>query len=80
MAEHAELLMTVMVLVLLGLGFAVVWFVFVTPMEKGLHARRMDLIQKRLQQHEQRLRAERRINLPEPAAKSSPDRSRVRDG
>lgn len=54
----SELAMMGLVLAILILVFAVVWFVFMLPMEKGLHKRRMELLQRRLLQNEQRLRRE----------------------
>lgn len=54
----SELAMMGLVLVILILVFAVVWFVFMLPMEKGLHKRRMELLQRRLLQNEERLRRE----------------------
>jgi F0F1-type ATP synthase membrane subunit b/b' len=47
--------MMIMVLI-----FAVVWFVFMVPMEKGLHKRRMELIQKKLREKEERLKQRQR--------------------
>lgn len=54
----SELAMMWLVLAILVLVFAVVWFVFMLPMEKGLHKRRMELLQRRLLQNEERLRRE----------------------
>jgi len=54
----SELAMMGLVLAILILVFAVVWFVFMLPMEKGLHKRRMELLQRRLLQNEERLRRE----------------------
>lgn len=54
----SELAMMGLVLAILILVFAVVWFVFMLPMEKGLHKRRMELLQRRLLQNEQRLQRE----------------------
>ncbi|MEX2496045.1 MAG: hypothetical protein WD448_08155 [Woeseia sp.] len=51
----AELVVLALVLLILFLIFAVVWFFFLVPMEKGLHKRRMELLQKKLQQNEERL-------------------------
>lgn len=56
--DNSELAMAGLVLAILVLIFAVVWFVFMLPMEKGLHRRRMELLQRKLLQNEQRLRRE----------------------
>lgn len=56
--DNGELAMAGLVLAILILIFAVVWFVFMLPMEKGLHRRRMELLQRKLLQNEQRLRRE----------------------
>jgi hypothetical protein len=55
---NSELALAGLVLAILILVFAVVWFAFMLPMEKGLHKRRMELLQRRLRQNEQRLRRE----------------------
>lgn len=57
-AENSELAVIGLVLLIMILIFALVWFVFMVPMEKGLHKRRMELVQKRLQQNEERLKRE----------------------
>jgi hypothetical protein len=56
--DSSELAVVGLVLAMLVLIFAVVWFVFMLPMEKGLHRRRVELLQRRLLQNEQRLRRE----------------------
>ena len=56
--DDSELAMTGLLLAILILVFAAVWFVFMLPMEKGLHRRRMELLQRRLRQNEQRLQRE----------------------
>lgn len=53
-----ELVMIGLVLAIMILIFAVVWFVFMLPMEKGLHKRRMEQLQRKLLQNEERLRRE----------------------
>ena len=53
--SDSELAMMGLVLAIMLLIFAVVWFVFMLPMEKGLHKRRMELLQRRLVQNEERL-------------------------
>lgn len=57
--DNPELAMMALVIIILILIFAVIWFVFMVPMEKGLHKRRMELIQRRLRENEERLRRER---------------------
>jgi flagellar biosynthesis/type III secretory pathway M-ring protein FliF/YscJ len=57
-ADNAEVVLLGLVLTILILIFAVVWFFFMVPMEKGLHKRRMELLQRKLQQNEERLRRE----------------------
>lgn len=52
--------MLALVIIIMVLIFAVVWFVFMVPMEKGLHRRRMELIQKRLREKEARLQRQNR--------------------
>lgn len=54
--NDSELAMMGLVLAIMILIFAVVWFVFMLPMEKGLHKRRMELLQRKLLQNEERLR------------------------
>ncbi len=56
MTDNPELVLIAIVIIIMVLIFAMVWFVFLVPMEKGLHQRRMQLIQKKLQQNEERLR------------------------
>jgi hypothetical protein len=59
MGDNSELAMMGLVLTIMVLIFAGIWFVFIVPMEKGLHKRRMELMQRKLLQNEQRLRRER---------------------
>lgn len=59
-AGNAELAMMALVIIILILVFAVIWFAFMIPMEKGLHDRRMELIQRRLREKEGQLRREQR--------------------
>ena len=47
------LLLATMILI-----FGVVWFVFMLPVEKGMHKKRVELIQRKLRQNEERLRRE----------------------
>lgn len=56
MNDNPELAIMAIVILIMVLIFAMVWFVFLVPMEKGLHQRRMELMQKKLQQNEERLR------------------------
>jgi len=56
--DSSEFALAGLVLAILVLIFAVVWFVFMLPMEKGLHKRRVELLQRKLLQNEQRLRRE----------------------
>ena len=56
---NAELAMMALVIIILVLLFAVIWFVFMVPMETGLHKRRMELIQRRIRDKEERTRLER---------------------
>ncbi|HLU07213.1 MAG TPA: hypothetical protein VKZ91_11710 [Woeseiaceae bacterium] len=56
--NDSELAMMGLVLAIMILIFAVVWFVFMLPMEKGLHKRRMELLQRKLLQNEERLKRE----------------------
>lgn len=48
-------MMAIVIFIMVAI-FAMVWFVFLVPMEKGLHQRRMELLQKKLQQNEERLK------------------------
>jgi F0F1-type ATP synthase membrane subunit b/b' len=57
---NAELAMIALVIIVLVLVFAVIWFVFMVPMEKGLHDRRMQLIQRRLREKEQEAQRQQR--------------------
>lgn len=72
---NPELAMTGLVILLLVFCFAIIWFVFLVPMEQGLHKRRMQLIRKKLEQNEERLRRER-----EAAAEASRGEERRRAG
>lgn len=56
--NDSELAMMGLVLAIMILVFAVVWFVFMLPMEKGLHKRRTELLQRKLLQNEERLKRE----------------------
>lgn len=56
--DNPELAMMALVIIILVLLFAVIWFVFMLPMEKGLHERRMELIQRRIREKEERTRRE----------------------
>lgn len=58
--DNPELAMMTIVMMIMVLIFAVVWFVFMVPMEKGLHKRRMELIQKKLREKEERLKQQQR--------------------
>ena len=62
---NPELAMTGLVILLLIFCFAIIWFVFLAPMEQGLHKRRMQLIRKKLEQNEERLRREREAEAAE---------------
>lgn len=59
MAENPELVMTGLVILIMVFCFAIIWWVFMVPMERGLYKRRMELIRKRLEQNEERLRRQR---------------------
>lgn len=44
---------------LIGLALVlIIWFVFVTPMEKRMHERKMELMKRKLKRNEERLRRE----------------------
>jgi hypothetical protein len=44
---------------LIGLALVlIIWFVFVVPVEKRMHQRKMDLVKRRLRRNEERLRRE----------------------
>lgn len=58
---HVELAMLLPVVILMVLIFAGLWFVFMVPMEKGLHRRRMELLQQKLRRNEARLQREGRV-------------------
>jgi flagellar biosynthesis/type III secretory pathway M-ring protein FliF/YscJ len=62
---NSELAMLGLALTIMILIFAMIWFVFMVPMEKGLHKRRMELLQRKLQQNEERLRRERATQTDE---------------
>jgi uncharacterized membrane protein len=55
-SDNPELAMMTIVMMIMVLIFALVWLVFMVPMEKGLHKRRMELIQKKLRDKEERLK------------------------
>lgn len=57
-AGNAQLAMMALVIIILVLVFAIIWFVFMVPMEKGLYDRRMQLIQRRLREKEEQLKRE----------------------
>ena len=57
---NAELAMMALVIIILVVVFTVVWFFFMVPMEKGLHNRRMELIQRRLREKEEQVQREQR--------------------
>lgn len=59
MTDNAEVVMTGLVILIMVFIFAIIWFVFMVPMEKGLYKRRMELIRKRLEQNEERLRRQK---------------------
>lgn len=63
---NPELAMTGLVILLLIFCFAIVWFAFMVPMEKGLYKRRMQLIQRKLEENEERLRREREEEAEAP--------------
>jgi preprotein translocase subunit YajC len=45
---------------LIGIALTVIfWFLFVAPMERRMHQRKMDLMQKKLARNEERLRKQR---------------------
>jgi len=58
MGANSELAMLGLVLTIMILISAIIWFAFMVPMEKGLHKRRMELMRRKLQQNEERLRRE----------------------
>lgn len=62
--EDAELAMMALAVIIMVLIFAAVWFVFMLPMEKGLHRRRLELVQKKLRLNEERLQRERGESEP----------------
>jgi hypothetical protein len=44
---------------LIGLALVlIIWFVFVVPVEKRMHQRKMDLVKRKLRRNEERLRRE----------------------
>lgn len=59
MTDNPEVVMTGLVILIMVFIFAIIWFVFMVPMEKGLYKRRMELIRKRLEQNEERLRRQK---------------------
>jgi flagellar biosynthesis/type III secretory pathway M-ring protein FliF/YscJ len=76
--DNSELAMAGLVLAILILVFAVVWFVFMLPMERGLHRRRMALLQRKLLQNEQRLRREAEEKAGKERDPASDDRDSER--
>ena len=79
--NDSELAMMGPVLAILILVFAIVWFVFILPMEKGLHKRRMKLLQRKLLQNEERLRKEARekVEIREGVTAESANQNREED-
>jgi hypothetical protein len=77
--DNSELAITGLLLAILILVFAVVWFVFMLPMEKGLHKRRMERLQRKLLQNEQRLRREADEKARKECDPASDDRHREAD-
>jgi hypothetical protein len=69
----AELAMMALVIIILILVFAVIWFLFMVPMEKGLHNRRMELIQRRLREKEEQLKREQGAQRRDDAPACDPD-------
>jgi hypothetical protein len=69
----AELAMMALVIIILILVFAVIWFLFMVPMEKGLHHRRMELIQRRLREKEEQLKREQAAQRRDDAQACDPD-------
>ncbi len=59
MADNPELMKAALVILIMIFCFAIIWFVFMVPMEKGIYKRRMELIRKKLEQNEERLRREK---------------------
>jgi flagellar biosynthesis/type III secretory pathway M-ring protein FliF/YscJ len=58
--NDAELAMIGLVIVILIFCFALIWFIFMVPMERGMYKRRMELLRKKLEQNEERLRRQER--------------------
>lgn len=56
--DNGELAMMALVIIILVLVLAVIWFVFMLPMEKGLHKRRLELVQRKLREKEARKKRE----------------------
>jgi hypothetical protein len=76
--NDSELAMMGLVLATMLLVFAVVWFVFMLPMEKGLHKRRMELLQRKLVQNEERLKREAAGRARVESANQEQDEDRPR--
>lgn len=57
--DNPELALIGLVILILIFCFAIIWFVFMVPMEQGIYKRRMELLQKKLEQNEERLRREK---------------------
>jgi hypothetical protein len=74
----SELAMMGVVLAIMILLFVVVWFVFMLPMEKGLHKRRVELLQRKLVQNEERLKRERAGKARVESANREQDEDRPR--
>jgi hypothetical protein len=74
----SELAMMGVILAMMILLFAVVWFVFMLPMEKELHKRRMELLQRKLVQNEERLKREAAGKARVESANQEQDEDRPR--
>jgi type II secretory pathway component PulM len=68
-----DLALTGLALAILILALAVIWFVFMRPMDQGLHNRRMEMLRRRLQQNEERLRRDAEKNAEAEGERSRPD-------
>ena len=76
--NDSELAMMGLVLAIMILIFAVVWFIFMLPMEKGLHKRRTELLQRKLLQNEERLRREASVKARVESADQERNENRPR--
>ena len=70
---NADLALTGLALAILILAFAFIWFVFMRPMEEGLHNRRMEMLRRSLQQNEERLRRDGEKNAETEGERWQPD-------